>query len=212
MPEDELTFDDSHLNEWSDEERFEVTRERIAEYAAATNDPIPAHRSGDIAPPVFAIVPVFQPLPGMAVYSGTKAFVQTFSEAVHEELYGTGVSCTVLCPGPVPTEWADIADAHQWRVGIAQVSSADVAQAAIDGMLEGKRSVLPGLVPKIVGIGGRFAAPQFPSAGAAPRPGVARSIQQIGSPGAELADRVAAWQSATPRKSSSRRVSKRFST
>jgi len=84
-----------------------------------------------------------------------------------------GVSCTVLCPGPVPTEWADIADAHQWRVGIAQVSSADVAQAAIDGMLEGKRSVLPGLVPKIVGIGGRFAAPQFPSAGAAPRPGVA---------------------------------------
>lgn len=62
MPEDELTFDDGHLNEWSDEERFEVTRERIAEYAGATNDPIPAHRSGDIAPPVFAIVPVFQAL------------------------------------------------------------------------------------------------------------------------------------------------------
>ena len=61
MPDDELAFDDSHLNEWSDEERFEVTRERIAEYAAATNDPIRAH-CGDIAPPVFAIVPVFQAL------------------------------------------------------------------------------------------------------------------------------------------------------
>jgi short-subunit dehydrogenase len=103
-----------------------------------------------------ASVAGFQPLPGMAVYSGTKAFVQTFSEAVHEELHGTGVSCTVLCPGPVPTEWADIADAQQWSVGIAQVSPTEVAEAAIDGMLEGKRSVVPGLVPKIVGLGGRF--------------------------------------------------------
>ena len=80
-----------------------------------------------------ASVAAFQPLPGMAVYSGTKAFVQTFSEAVHEELHGTGVSCTVLCPGPVPTEWAEIADAQQWSVGIAQVPPADVAEAAIEG-------------------------------------------------------------------------------
>ena len=62
MPDDELSFDDSHLNTFSDEDRFEVTAERIAEYAAATNDPIAAHRNGDIAPPVFAIVPVFQAL------------------------------------------------------------------------------------------------------------------------------------------------------
>ena len=58
--EQPVKFDDSGLNVWSDEERFEVTRERIAEYAAATNDPIPAHRSGDTAPPVFAVVPVFE--------------------------------------------------------------------------------------------------------------------------------------------------------
>ncbi|WP_396902090.1 MaoC/PaaZ C-terminal domain-containing protein [Mycolicibacterium sp.] len=58
----DLRFDDSGLNTWTDEERFEVTRERLAEYAAATNDPIPAHRAGDIAPPVFAIVPVFEAL------------------------------------------------------------------------------------------------------------------------------------------------------
>jgi acyl dehydratase len=62
MPDDELTFDDSQLNTWSDEDRFEVTADRIAAYAAATNDPIEAHRNGDIAPPVFAIVPVFQAL------------------------------------------------------------------------------------------------------------------------------------------------------
>ncbi len=56
----ELTFDDSRLHRWADKERFEVTRERIAEYAAATNDPIEAHRSGAVAPPVFAIVPAFE--------------------------------------------------------------------------------------------------------------------------------------------------------
>ena len=98
----------------------------------------------------------FQPIPGMAVYSATKAFVHTFSEAVHEELHGTGVSCTVLCPGPVPTEWADVADAHQFSIPIAQVSPRDVAEAAITGMLEGKRTVVPGLVPNIVGLAGRF--------------------------------------------------------
>ena len=59
-------FDDSGLGKWGEPERFEVTRERIAEYAAATNDPIPAHRNGDVAPPVFAIVPVFPSLGGPA--------------------------------------------------------------------------------------------------------------------------------------------------
>jgi acyl dehydratase len=62
MPDDQPAFDDSHVNEWSEPERFEVTPERIAEYAAATNDPIAAHLSGEIAPPVFAIVPVFEAL------------------------------------------------------------------------------------------------------------------------------------------------------
>ncbi|MBV8929154.1 MAG: SDR family oxidoreductase [Mycobacteriaceae bacterium] len=98
----------------------------------------------------------FQPLPTMAVYSGTKAFVQTFSEAVHEELHGTGVSCTSLCPGPVPTEWAEIASAEHYSIGLAQVSPRDVAEAAIAGMMEGKRSVVPGLVPKAASLGGRF--------------------------------------------------------
>ncbi len=98
----------------------------------------------------------FQPIPGMAVYSATKSFVQTFSEAVHEELHGTGVSCTVLSPGPVPTEWADVADAHQFSVSIAQVSPGEVAEAAIVGMLEGERSVVPGLVPNVVALAGRF--------------------------------------------------------
>jgi acyl dehydratase len=59
---EELEFDDSGLYRWTDDERFEVTRERLAQYAAAINDPIAAHRAGDVAPPVFAIVPVFEAL------------------------------------------------------------------------------------------------------------------------------------------------------
>jgi uncharacterized protein len=98
----------------------------------------------------------FQPIPYMAVYSATKAFVQTFSEAVHEELHGTGVSVTVLCPGPVPTEWGEIANAERFSIPIAQVSPHDVAEEAIRGMLAGKRSVVPGIVPKAVSISGRF--------------------------------------------------------
>jgi hypothetical protein len=104
-----------------------------------------------------ASIAAFQPLPNMAVYSASKAFVQTFSEAVHEELRGTGVSCTVLCPGPVETEWSDIASAEAVMIGPAKVSPSDVAAAAIAGMEAGKRSVVPGLVPKAMSLAGHFA-------------------------------------------------------
>jgi short-subunit dehydrogenase len=103
-----------------------------------------------------ASIAAFQPLPYMAVYSATKAFVQTFSEAVHEELHGTGVSVTALCPGPVPTEWAEIASAERFSIPLAQVSPHDVAEAAIGGMLAGKRTVVPGVVPKIASTSGRY--------------------------------------------------------
>lgn len=104
----------------------------------------------------------FQPVPGAAVYSATKAFVQSFSEAVHEELHGTGVSCTTLAPGPVPTEWWAIADDHAGPsarttgLGMAALAPQVVAEAAIAGMLAGKRTIVPGVVPKIAGLGGRF--------------------------------------------------------
>ncbi|WP_442942986.1 MaoC/PaaZ C-terminal domain-containing protein [Nocardia sp. NBC_01503] len=55
-----VEFDPAGLNTWSDEEPFEVTGERLAEYAAATNDPIEAHLKGEVASPIFAIVPVFE--------------------------------------------------------------------------------------------------------------------------------------------------------
>jgi acyl dehydratase len=62
-----LQFDASGLERWTDEVRFDVTRERLVDYAEATNDPIAAHRAGDVASPVFAVVPVFQSLAEPAV-------------------------------------------------------------------------------------------------------------------------------------------------
>ena len=63
----------------------------------------------------------FQPGPFMATYYATKAYVNSFSEALHSELRGTGVTVTVLCPGPVATEFAAVAgfgsDTHVQRPG-----------------------------------------------------------------------------------------------
>jgi acyl dehydratase len=52
-------FNTEAIGQWTDPVEFEITRERIVQYAAATNDPIPQHASGDLAPPVFAVVPAF---------------------------------------------------------------------------------------------------------------------------------------------------------
>jgi acyl dehydratase len=52
------------IGQWSEEREFKVEAERIKAYAAATNDPIPAHRKGEIAPPVFAVVPIWDAMGG----------------------------------------------------------------------------------------------------------------------------------------------------
>lgn len=62
MTTETLEFNETALGKWTDRTAFEVTRERLAEYARAVNDPIAAHLAGDVANPVFAIVPVFQSL------------------------------------------------------------------------------------------------------------------------------------------------------
>jgi acyl dehydratase len=61
MPDAER-FDPEGLDVWTEETSHHVTREALAAYAEATNDPIAAHRAGDVAPPVYAIVPVFSSL------------------------------------------------------------------------------------------------------------------------------------------------------
>ena len=101
----------------------------------------------------------FQPLPGFATYAASKAFVHSFSEAVHSELSGTGVSVTSLCPGFTRTEFEETAGAEEAASklpGFTWMESDDVARQAIEGMLAGKRTVVPGALNKAVSTSGRY--------------------------------------------------------
>jgi short-subunit dehydrogenase len=98
-----------------------------------------------------------QPIPNMATYAATKAFVLSFSEAVHTELKGTGVSVTAVQPGPVKTEFWELAGDQGSNPGPAFLPAATVARQAIDGMIEGRRTVVPSLKWKGAAMAGRFA-------------------------------------------------------
>ncbi len=97
----------------------------------------------------------FQPLPGQAGYSASKAFVLTYTRAMAQELRGKGVTATALCPGPVETEFAEVAGFGDLEAGDAMpkimwVSAADVAQAAIDGLVKGRDVVIPGTANRVL--------------------------------------------------------------
>ncbi len=100
----------------------------------------------------------FQPMPGMATYAATKAFVHSFSEALHSELSGTGVSVTTLYPGPVATGFGERAGFAPERElpGIMVVEASEVARQAVQAMVAGRRSVIPGLPNKATGLLGRY--------------------------------------------------------
>ncbi len=102
----------------------------------------------------------FQPLPGFATYAASKAFVQSFSEAVHAELGGTGVTVTCLFPGFTHTEFPETAEAGGAESTIPEflwMESPEVARAGIDAMVAGRRTVIPGLKNRASMIGGRMA-------------------------------------------------------
>jgi short-subunit dehydrogenase len=93
----------------------------------------------------------FLPGPGMAVYYASKAYVLSFSEALHRELAPLGVRVTALCPGPVPTEFqARAGFLPGFDSAVLNVSAFDVARAGYRGLMANKRAVLPGLGVKIV--------------------------------------------------------------
>ena len=104
----------------------------------------------------------FQPGPLMAVYYATKAYVLHFSEALHEELRGTGVSVTALCPGPTKTGFQKRAQMDGVGGYSRSVMSAQqVAKAGYEGMLKGKAVVIPGFKNNIMAKAYRFAPRSF---------------------------------------------------
>jgi uncharacterized protein len=94
----------------------------------------------------------FQPGPFMAIYYASKAYVLSFTEAIAEELVGTGVTVTALCPGVVPSgfqEAAGLAEDAPVVKSPGAKSAQFVARAAYDGMMHGKRIVIPGALNKL---------------------------------------------------------------
>ena len=96
----------------------------------------------------------FQPIPGNATYAASKAFVLSFSEALHTEARGRGVTVTALCPGPVKTEFQEVADAGDFAEKLPKplwVESSDVAEQALRALERGSRVVTPGVGNRVTG-------------------------------------------------------------
>jgi short-subunit dehydrogenase len=100
-----------------------------------------------------ASIAAMQPMPYSAGYSAAKAYVLTFSEALHYELRGHGITVTALAPGVVSTDFWDIAG---WEVNtgesfeqatpsVTTITPEQAARAGIDGLRAGRRVVVPGL-------------------------------------------------------------------
>jgi short-subunit dehydrogenase len=99
------------------------------------------------------------PQPYNAAYAASKAFSIALSEAVHTELAGTGVSVTVLSPGPVRTDIYADSNAEVLRdvgPGLLWQDAADVARAGVDAMERGARTDVPGLVNALAAAGARY--------------------------------------------------------
>jgi uncharacterized protein len=92
----------------------------------------------------------FVPGPLHAVYYASKAFVISFSEALADELAGTGVTVTVLCPGPTETAFSHTPQMRNVRLTRRMASARQVAEIGYRAMLAGKTVVVPGPLNKVV--------------------------------------------------------------
>lgn len=105
-----------------------------------------------------ASIAAYMPLPRFAVYAATKAYVRSFSDALHAEMRGTGVHITCLSPGTVRTGFADRAGMDD-RFFSGAMDSPTVARAGLYGLAANKRTVVPGILNKVQALAPRFTPP-----------------------------------------------------
>lgn len=99
----------------------------------------------------------YLPLPGFASYAATKAYVLSFSVSLNQELSGTGVTATVLCPGATQTGFASTANLdNPSDFGRGALSATEVAQKGYKGMLAGKAEVKPGYRSQLAAVAGHL--------------------------------------------------------
>ncbi|MFY9265111.1 MAG: SDR family oxidoreductase [Solirubrobacterales bacterium] len=127
----------------------------ISALVALTHDVLPAMiERGNGAVLSVASTAGFQPMPRQATYAATKAFVISFSQALSQELDGTGVSATVLCPGPTRTEFFGERQAafENESPGFVWQSATDCARDGLDGMFKRRRIVIPKAINRLAAI------------------------------------------------------------
>jgi short-subunit dehydrogenase len=121
---------------------IDVNVRALTELSLMFVDSLKRHRGGILN---VASVAAFLPGPGMAVYYASKAYVLSFSEALHRELAGQGVRVTALCPGPVPTEFQARSGMHlDPAARILELSAERVAQIGYDAFMRGQRVAVAG--------------------------------------------------------------------
>ena len=91
----------------------------------------------------------FQPGPNMAVYYASKAYVLSFTEALHHELKGSGIKVSALCPGPTESEFSDVADSHSPTLERMKVPASGVVEAGLRGLDANRAVVVPGFKNKV---------------------------------------------------------------
>jgi len=104
----------------------------------------------------------FQPGPWMGVYFATKAFVLSFTEALHEELKPYGVKVSALCPGPTRTEFGAVAGIQSLgQFDRLSMEAGPVVRAGLDGLDKNRAVVIPGTTNRIGAWSTRFAPRSF---------------------------------------------------
>jgi uncharacterized protein len=127
---------------------IDVNVRALTDLSLRFSDSLIRHRGGILN---VGSIAGFLPGPGMAVYYASKAYVVSFTEALRNELAPHGVRVTVVCPGPVPSEFQGRAGFEPgFDSAVLNVSAADVARQAYRGLMANSRMVLPGLGIKAV--------------------------------------------------------------
>lgn len=98
----------------------------------------------------------FQPGPLMAVYYASKAYVVSFSEAIAEELRGTGITVTTLCPGATKTNFGKVAGAEKANLFRWAMEADVAAKIGYNGLMKGRRVVISGTFNKIGAYSAKF--------------------------------------------------------
>lgn len=142
-------------------ELMQVNMRVVVELTHLFLQPMRARRSGRILN--VASTAAFQPGPTVNLYYASKAFVYSFSYALAEELQGSGITVTTLCPGMTQTEF--FARAHlRMKQAWAMMDARSVAVAGYRGLMRGQRVVIPGLVNKMMSFLAKRTPPRLTSA------------------------------------------------